>query len=71
MKVGDLVRKRWGEIKPYQQNTAGIVVEDRFIDPHLNPGLSGYWILVSYPGVRPLAYRTREFEVISESRRSS
>lgn len=68
MKVGDLVCKRWGEIKPYQQNTVGIIVEDRFIDPNLNPALSGYWILVLYPGVRPLAYRTREFEVISESR---
>jgi hypothetical protein len=68
VKVGDLVRKCWGEIKPYQQNTVGLVVEDRFIDPYLNPALSGYWILVSYPGVRPHAYRTREFEVISESR---
>ncbi len=65
MKVGDLVRKRWGQIEVYQQGTVGLVVEDKYIDPHLNPGLSGYWILVSYPGRRPLAYRTQEFEVVS------
>ena len=68
MKVGDLVRKRWGEIKPHQQNTVGLIVEDRFLDPHLNPGLSGYWILVLYPGAQPSAHRPREFEVVSESR---
>lgn len=65
MKVGDLVRKRWGQIDVYQQDTIGLVVEDRFIDPDLNPGLSGYWILVVYPGRRPSAYRPREFEVMS------
>jgi S-adenosylmethionine:diacylglycerol 3-amino-3-carboxypropyl transferase len=68
VKVGDLVRKRWGEIKPHQQNTVGVITEDRFIDPDLNPMLSGYWVLVAYPGCRPSAYRPREFEVISESR---
>jgi hypothetical protein len=71
MRVGDLVCKRWGEIKPHQQNTLGIIIEDRFIDPDLNPMLSGYWILVAYPDARPSAYRPREFEVISESRRFS
>ena len=68
MKVGDLVRKRWGKIEPYQQNTVGLIIEGRFLDPNLNPGLSGYWILVAYPDHKPYAHRPREFEVISESR---
>ena len=65
MKVGDLVRKRWGQIDVYQQDTIGLIVEDRFIDPDLNPSLSGPWILVMYPNRRPLAYRRQEFEVVS------
>jgi S-adenosylmethionine:diacylglycerol 3-amino-3-carboxypropyl transferase len=65
VKVGDLVLKRWGQIDVYQQDKLGIVVEDRWVDPHLNPGLSGYWILVAYPGRRPSAYRHREFVVVS------
>ena len=68
MKVGDLVQKRWGRIEPHEQGTIGVIVDDRLLDPDLNPMLSGYWILVSYPGHRPYKYRPREFEVVSESR---
>ena len=66
MKVGDLVQKRWGQIDPFQQGTAGLVVG---ID-----GIPGcQWIVVLYPNKvsslkRGVQYRAAEFEVISEAR---
>ena len=70
MKVGDLVRKRWGRTEPYQQGTAGVVV-DKEVETHgLNPAFHGYWLVVYYPGsgFPPYRYRPQEFEVVSESR---
>ena len=64
MQVGDLVRKKWGRIDPFQQNTAGIVIE-------LNgSGWIKNYITVAYPNHSspPRLYRRSEFEVISESR---
>ena len=70
MKVGDLVRKRWGRTEPYQQETAGIVVAKEVETRGLNPALHGYWLVVLYPGSGkpPSTYRPNEFEVISASR---
>jgi len=66
MKIGDLVQKRWGQIDPFQQGTAGIVVD---IDGHPNR----QFIVVLYPNKssslkRGVQYKADEFEVISESR---
>jgi hypothetical protein len=65
MKVGDLVKKRWGRIDPWQQGTVAIC-----LGPSTAPGLmlTGPLIKVVYPGRRPLLYRPEEFELISESR---
>jgi len=66
MKVGDLVRKRWGQIDPFQQGTAGLVVD---ID-----GIPGcQFIVVLYPNKksslkRGVQYKAAEFEVINEAR---
>ena len=65
MKVGDLVRKRWYKIEPHEQNTVGVVVEEKYLDEKTNPLMSGHWVLVVYPGRRPHAYRPRELEVVS------
>ena len=64
MKVGDLVRKRWGRLDPYQQGTLAVVV-----DPHaVAVGLlmTGHLIKIAYPGRRPELHSPSEFEVISE-----
>lgn len=70
MKVGDLVRKRWGKLELYQQGTVGVVVAKEVEHRGHNPGLHGYWLVVCYPGSGHPAYRYRpnEFEVVSESR---
>ena len=66
MKVGDLVQKRWGQIDPFQQGTAGLVVD---VDGH--PACQ--FIVVLYPNrvsslKRGVQYRADEFEVINENR---
>ena len=69
MQVGDLVRKRWGKIEPYQQDTIGIIVEDKTLDSlHSGPNLAGRWILVAYPNKRPYAHRPNEFEVVNKEK---
>ncbi len=70
MKVGDLVRKRWGRTEVYQQGTAGVVVGKHVEERGINPAFYGYWIVVYYPdsGLPAYRYRPNEFEVISESR---
>ena len=64
MKVGDLVQKRWGQIDPFQQDTAGLVVDIDGI-----PGAE--FIVVLYPNKvsslkRGVQYKAAEFEVISD-----
>ena len=68
MKVGDLVRKRWGRTEPYQQGSAGVIVGKEVETRGLNPAFYGYWLVVYYPGSGFPAYRYRpqEFEVVSE-----
>jgi hypothetical protein len=68
MKVGDLVKKRWGKIEPHQVGTVAIVT-GKHVDPlGPNPAFHGYWLMVLYPD-RPIRReRPGEFEVISESR---
>ena len=66
MKPGDLVRKRWGQIEPFQQDTAGLVVDVDGI-----PGCE--FIVVLYPNKvsslkRGVQYKAAEFEVINEAR---
>lgn len=66
MKIGDLVQKRWGQIDPFQQGTAGLVVN---VDDHS----SRQFIMVLYPNKafslkKGVQYRADEFEVINESR---
>jgi len=70
VQVGDLVRKRFGRIDPYQQSTAGVIVGKEVETRGSNPMLCGQWLVVYYPGSGHRAYRYRpsEFEVISESR---
>ncbi len=70
MQVGDLVRKRFGRIDPYQVGATGIIVDKEVEHRGPNPALHGYWLMVYYPGSGRPAYRYRpnEFEVISESR---
>ena len=68
MKVGDLVKKRWGKIEPHQVGTAGIVT-GKHVDPlGPNPAFHGYWLMVLYPGHRLRRERPGEFEVVSEGR---
>lgn len=68
MKVGDLVRKKWGKIEPHQVGTAGIVA-GKHIDPlGPNPAFHGYWLMVLYPGHHLRRERPGEYEVVSESR---
>jgi len=66
VRVGDLVKKRWGKIEPWQQGIPGVCLDPNFAAPGLM--LAGPLIKVGYPGRRPLVYRPEEFEVISESR---
>ena len=70
MNVGDLVKKRWGSIETYQQDTLGIVIGKHIADGMPNPAFYGYWLIVLYPGSGKPAYRYRpnEFEVINETR---
>lgn len=65
MKVGDLVRKRWGRIEPWQQGTVGVCLNPNYAAPGLL--LTGRLIKVAYPGRKPLVYRPEEFEVVSEA----
>ena len=66
MRIGDLVRKRHGAIRPYQNGTAGIVVGKHTETRGPNPAFHGYWLVVFYPGSGQPAYRHRpeEFEVL-------
>ncbi len=66
MKVGDLVRKRWGRIDSYQQNTLAIVVNPHAITEGLL--LTGPLVAVAYPGRSMELHKPEEFEVINESR---
>mgnify|MGYP001388963162 CR=1 FL=1 len=63
MKLGDLVQKRWGRIEPFQQGTAGLIVDVDGI-----PGAE--FVVVLYPDSlkRGVQYKAAEFEVISEGR---
>ncbi len=65
MKVGDLVKKRWGRIDPHEIGTIGICLGSKQA-----PGLllTGPLIQVGYPGRRPRSYKPEEFEVVSENR---
>ena len=65
MKVGDLVRKRWGRIDPYQQGTVAVVVNPRAVANGLL--LTGPLMSVVYPGRKPEMHKPEEFEVISEA----
>ena len=64
MKVGDLVRKRWGRLDPYQQGTLAVCIDGSFVCPGLM--ITGPLVMVMYPGRKPEAHRPSEFEVISE-----
>ena len=66
MKVGDLVRKKFGTMEVYQQEQLGVVVDTRFVSHDFL--LAGALILVKYPNRAPMPYKCGEFEVISESR---
>lgn len=66
MKIGSLVMKRYGRITHIEKDKVGIVV-DEFST------FAGQFIIVSYPDKvanlkKGVAYRSDEFEVISESR---
>ena len=63
VKIGDLVQKRWGKIEPFQQGTAGLVVDVDGI-----PGAE--FVVVLYPTSlkRGVQYKAAEFEVVSENR---
>ncbi len=61
MKVGDLVRKRWGCIEHYQQGKAGVCLSRHWRD-HKD------YITVLYPNQKPVEYRRNDFEVVSEGR---
>jgi hypothetical protein len=65
MKVGDLVRKRWGRIEPHEQGAVAVC-----LGPQQAPGLllTGPLVKIMYCGHRPQLYKSDEFEVISESR---
>ena len=65
MKVGDLVKKRWGRIDPHEQGTVAVC-----LGPKQAPGLllTGPLVQIMYPGHRPRLYNPDEFEVISEKR---
>ena len=62
MKVGDLVQKRWGRIKPYQQGTVAVNLG---VPAH---GTFPEFIRVIYPNGKRTIHRANEFEVVSESR---
>lgn len=64
MKIGDLVKKRWGKIEPHEQGTAGVYIGN-YVDAVTNPAFDGYWIKVYYPGQKLRYYKSREFEVVS------
>jgi len=66
MNVGDLVRKRWGRIDPYQQDTLAIVINSRAMVKGLL--LTGPLVAVAYPGRSIELHKPEEFEVINESR---
>ena len=61
MKVGDLVQKRWGRIKPYQQGTVAV---------NLGAPAHGHaqLIRVAYPNGKKTVGRAEKFEVVNESR---
>jgi len=66
MKVGDLVRKRWGRIEPHEQGTVGLVMGFVSVaNDGAFPMLTGQWALIMYPGHRPCRYRKQEFKVIN------
>ena len=64
MKNGDLVKKRWGRIDPYQQGALAVVVDTQATASGLL--IAGRLMSVVYPGRKPEMYSPAEFEVISE-----
>ena len=59
MKVGDIVRKRWGKIEPEEQGATGLILS-------IVPGEVWKHISVAFPfGIR--YFRETEIEVINES----
>ena len=60
MKVGDLVKKRFGHFESWQRESVGIVLSREWRDHHV-------FITVLYPNRDPELYRRLNFEVISES----
>ena len=65
MKVGDLVRKRWGRLETYQQGTLAVVVSSNASAPGLL--LTGPLVAVMYSGRSAELHKPGEFEVISET----
>lgn len=65
MKVGDLVRKRWGRIELHEQGTVGICLGPKQARGLL---LAGPLVEIVYPGRSPQLYKPSEFEVVSENR---
>ena len=66
MRVGNLVIKRWGRIDPWQKDAIGVVVGEFST-------FTGQFLIVTYPGktaslTKGVAYRSDEFETISERR---
>jgi hypothetical protein len=61
--VGDLVKKRWGKIEPWEQGTAGLVV-GYHVHAHTNPAFTGRSIKVRYPNQPIRYYREDEFIAI-------
>ena len=62
MEIGDLVKKRYGKIEPYQINTVGLVVGKHVEHRGPNPAFHGYWLEVLYPEKPVYRYRPDEFE---------
>tara|TARA_A200000159_G_scaffold158608_1_gene176108 strand:+ start:702 stop:902 length:201 start_codon:yes stop_codon:yes gene_type:complete len=66
MRIGSLVKKRYGKIEPFQAGTLGVVVGEFST-------FTGQFIIVTYPDkvanlAKGVAYKADEFEVISEGR---
>ena len=66
MKVGDLVRKKWGVVTSYQRDTVAIVLNPQAVANGLL--LTGRLIKVAYPGRKPELRSASDFEVINASR---
>jgi hypothetical protein len=62
VQIGDLVRKRWGRIEPYQAGALAICIDNAFVTKGLF--LTGALVKVVYPGRKPEVHKIGEFEVI-------